>query len=149
MLNALKQLLLQNNSPTASQADLERQLVLAAAALLVEISRADAEIDQRETEAVIDAVRTVFTIGDEELKLLLADAGEAVEQAVSLYEFTNVINEQFDAEKKSELMTMLWRVAYADGSIDRYEEYYIRKIADLLHLSHSVFIRTKLAAAQK
>ena len=39
---------------------------------------------------------------------------------------------------------MLWRVAVADGEISKYEDYLIRKIADLIHLPHSEFIRAKL-----
>ena len=45
-----------------------------------------------------------------------------------------------------EIIEYLWRVAYADAYIHKYEEYYIRKIADLLHVSHSDYIKTKLKA---
>jgi uncharacterized tellurite resistance protein B-like protein len=40
---------------------------------------------------------------------------------------------------------MLWSVAYADDKLDRYEEYYVRKIADLLYISHSDYIKAKLS----
>lgn len=43
-------------------------------------------------------------------------------------------------------MELLWRVAFADGRLDRYEEHLIRRIADLLHLPHRDFIRAKLRA---
>ena len=38
---------------------------------------------------------------------------------------------------------MLWRVAYADGCLDPYEEALVRKIADLIYVPHRDFIRTK------
>jgi uncharacterized tellurite resistance protein B-like protein len=41
---------------------------------------------------------------------------------------------------------MLWELAYADGELDAHEEHRIRRLAGLLHVSHSEFIRTKLAA---
>jgi uncharacterized tellurite resistance protein B-like protein len=40
----------------------------------------------------------------------------------------------------------MWEVAYADGRVDRYEDHMIRKVADLLYLSHNDFIRMKLAS---
>jgi hypothetical protein len=35
-------------------------------------------------------------------------------------------------------------VAYADQHLDRYEDHLVRKVADLIHVRHSDFIRTKL-----
>jgi len=43
-----------------------------------------------------------------------------------------------------ELLENLWRVAFADNEVDRYEEHMIRKVADLIYVNHSDFIRSKL-----
>jgi uncharacterized tellurite resistance protein B-like protein len=43
-------------------------------------------------------------------------------------------------------LVALWQVALADGRLDRFEEYALRKLGDLLHLSHADFIQAKLAA---
>jgi uncharacterized tellurite resistance protein B-like protein len=40
----------------------------------------------------------------------------------------------------------MWKVAYADGDLDKYEDNIIRKVADLLYIRHSDFVRTKLEA---
>jgi uncharacterized tellurite resistance protein B-like protein len=40
----------------------------------------------------------------------------------------------------------MWKVAYADGELDKHEENIIRRIADLLHIRHSEYIRCKLGA---
>jgi len=40
----------------------------------------------------------------------------------------------------------MWRVAMADNALSRYEEHVIRKVADLLYVSHSDFIRSKSEA---
>lgn len=39
---------------------------------------------------------------------------------------------------------MLWRIAYANESLHKYEEYLVRKIAELLYVPHSAFIAAKL-----
>ena len=69
---------------------------------------------------------------------------EKSEDATSLYEFTDLINKEWDKEKKLRLLQALWEVANADNRIDKYEEYYIRKIKDLIYLSDQDFITAKL-----
>ena len=69
-----------------------------------------------------------------------------VEESVSFFEFTSLINDSCSRKEKYDLLVILWKVAYADGQLDKYEEYYIRKIKDLLYLSQSDFIKAKLEA---
>jgi uncharacterized tellurite resistance protein B-like protein len=120
---------------------------LAGLALLLEIARADHNSTPEERKAVVAAAAHVFDLDGALAEALIVEAETAVEEAVSLFEFTDVLNATLDAATKSRLLEQLWRVAYADGSVARYEEYYLRKIADLLHLPHRELIRTKLAAA--
>jgi uncharacterized tellurite resistance protein B-like protein len=63
---------------------------------------------------------------------------------ISLYEWTSIINETYEYKLRVDVIKSLWDVAYADGRIDKYEDYTIRKIADLLYVKHTDFIRTKL-----
>ena len=37
----------------------------------------------------------------------------------------------------------MWRIAYSDSNLDKYEEYLIRKISELTYVSHKDFIRAK------
>ncbi|MGH8597013.1 MAG: TerB family tellurite resistance protein [Gammaproteobacteria bacterium] len=120
---------------------------IAGLALLLEISRADHNHTPSEETAILAAATRVFTLDPALIGDLLVRADAAVEQAVSLYDFTQVLNECLDRATKRRLLEQLWRVAFADGELDRYEEYYLRKIADLLHLGHGDLIRAKLAVA--
>jgi hypothetical protein len=43
----------------------------------------------------------------------------------------------------------MWRVAYADRRLDKYEEYQIRRLAELLHVPHQAYIRAKLRAKRQ
>ena len=43
------------------------------------------------------------------------------------------------------MLTAMWRVAFADGDLDKYEEHLIRRTTELLRLDHSDFIRAKQA----
>jgi uncharacterized tellurite resistance protein B-like protein len=43
------------------------------------------------------------------------------------------------------LLNQLWQLAWADGNVDPNEEMMLRKVADLLFIRHSDFIKAKLA----
>ena len=121
---------------------------VATAALLVEVMRADHEVQPEERDAVLRALRAAFAdLSTDEIRDLLARAEEHADDATSLYEFTRHINRQLDHDQKAHVVELLWRVAYADGDLDKYEEHLVRRIADLIHVPHSVFIRMKHKAA--
>ena len=117
---------------------------LATGALLVEMMRADYAIRPAERDTVLQALAAAFPdLTHEESRELLARAEERADDATSLYEFTRIINRQFSPDQKAHVVELLWRVAYADDDLDKYEEGLVRKVADLIHVPHSVFIRMK------
>ena len=122
------------------------RLQLACAALLVEISAADQHADDEEKQALSRILQNTFALPSQQVETLWQLAAQESRDATSLYQFTSLINSHYGYQQKTALLSHLWQVAYADGRIDRYEEHLIRRIADLLHLSHGDFIRAKLAA---
>ena len=142
------QRLFESTVATASRAaaveEREHGYHVATAALLVEMMRADYEVQPEEREAVLRALAAAFDdLSPQETRDLLARAEERADDATSLYEFTQHINRRLDHEQKAHVVELLWRVAYADGDLDKYEEHLVRRIADLIHVPHSVFIRMK------
>ncbi|BAP78930.1 hypothetical protein MT1_1752 [Pseudomonas sp. MT-1] len=140
MLKALKSLFDRSGEDQPTGHSVE----VAAAALLIEVGRADYESDAEEQKAIIEAIRLGSGVGDGELASLVASAQETAERSTSLYEFTTLINAQYSMDEKFVLIKALWRVAAADGDIHRYEDHLIRRIADLLYVAHTDFIRAKL-----
>jgi uncharacterized tellurite resistance protein B-like protein len=120
------------------------RLQLASAALMIELLKTDRHIDERETSAVKKILLNTFALTPTELDEIIELAEKEAAQAVSLYEFTSLINEGYSYEDKVLLIENLWRVALADDHLDKYEEQLIRKTADLVYLSHSDFIKTKI-----
>jgi uncharacterized tellurite resistance protein B-like protein len=119
-------------------------LLLATAALLVEVMRADQHATDAERAQLLKLLHESFGLPDAELDDLVRLAEAESEEAHDLFQFTRLVSEHYDAEQRIELVRNLWRVAWADGNIDRYEEHLIRRIADLLYVRHSDFIRAKL-----
>lgn len=133
----------------SSPDDVEHAYQLAVAALLIEMSRADFDVKAVERSAVADAVERAFNLSPEETKELIRLAEVEADHATSLYEFTRSINAHFTAEQKQHVIELLWRVAFADGEVDRYEEYLVRKVADLIYVPHRAFIQTKHQVRQE
>jgi len=122
------------------KADLER----VSAALLVEIARADHQLDDSEVQSIATALKKSSSLAHEEIDTILSDAIVDADSAVSLHEHVRLVNEHFSRQQKVLLMEQMWRVAVADGNIDQYEDYTIRKLSDLIYIRHSEFIQTKL-----
>ena len=117
---------------------------LITAALMIEVMQADFSLDEREQQAFISVLKQSFDLDENEVIELEELAHVKVEEATSLYEFTRQINDNFSAGEKLELIKNMWRVAFADGEIDRYEDGVIRRVAELIYVAHSDFIRMKL-----
>mgnify|MGYP001605466759 FL=1 len=119
---------------------------LATAALLVEVMVIDGNLGEQELASIRQTLCDILSLEAQQVDELLRLSREEVAEATSLYQFTREINQHFELDKKMDLMTALWRVAYADGHLDKHEESIIRRIADLLHIRHNEYIRCKLAA---
>ncbi len=125
------------------------RLNIAAAAMLIETARADFTQDAEEQAAMEALLRSSLGLRDEEVNSLMVAATERVDVSTSLYEFTRVINDNYSAEQKVQLIGAMWSVAYADGDLDKYEEALIRQVAELTYVPHQDYIRCKLAAEGK
>lgn len=146
MLLAIKQFFEDKLSVNAEQAaqQNDKKIELASAALMFELMRTDARIDEREKQTLTLVLSETFELGKDSLEELLRMAETAATEATSLFEFTSLINESYSYDQRVQLVENLWRVAFADLKLDRYEEHMIRNVSDLIYVRHSDFIRTKL-----
>lgn len=126
--------------------DSEHLVALAAAALLLEVAWADHDIADAELELIERQLKGQFGLGEDEVRELVEESRTHHAESVGLYRYTRTINESWSEEQKFALVTSLWRLALAEDGLDRYEEHTIRKIAELLYLSHNRFIEAKLTA---
>ncbi len=128
---------------SADSEDQQHTTQLAAAILLIEVSRADYQISNEEKQVIADVLTKQFSLSPHEAEKILNHALVEHDEYTSSHAFIRLLNEALTLESKLGLLEGLWSVAYADKVLDKYEEYHIRKIADWLYLSHSDFIRIK------
>ncbi|MGM0680340.1 MAG: TerB family tellurite resistance protein [Pseudomonadota bacterium] len=142
MLNAIKKFFEQNLSPEQTE-DQEHALKLATAALLIEMMQQDGKTTDNEVQAVKSALQIKFGLTESETETLFVLAREETRQAVDFYQFTRLINDHFSPEKKIKVIEFLWNIAYSDNHLDAHEEHMIRRIAELLYVSHKDMMKTK------
>lgn len=118
------------------------------AMLLLECARADFEQQPAELDEVRRLLGSELGLSGAALDELLRDAGQTARESVSLHGAVSRLNAELAPDDKRRLMAWLWRVALADGRIDAHEEHLLRKLADLLHVAHADFVRTRLAVEQ-
>ena len=126
----------------------EHAIRLATAVLMVDVARADHVFDESEHDDVLRLIENRFRLQPEEAAEIFNDATEQAEDLVSLHDFTQLLHESLDAGEKERVVGMLWRVAYADGTLDRFEDSLVLKIGDLLHVQRSRVMRLKHDAAE-
>ena len=114
------------------------------AALLVEIAFADKDFDETEKASLKQSLIEAYAIDESDIEEIIRDAEDTVSESTSLYGYTSIVNTEFQYEDKLKLLRNLWKIAYADGYLDKYEEHLLRKISDLIHISHSDYINIKL-----
>lgn len=123
-------------------------LHLATAALLVEVAVSDLSFEKSERIQLKKLLLTECKLSESDVDTLIDDAENASDKASSLFEFTHIINKHCEYKQKLSLVNNLWKVAYADGELDKHEEHSIRKIADLIHVSHRDFILEKISVRE-
>ncbi len=126
-----------------SEEDSAHQLNLAIAALLTEVATIDNEISNEEQAAIGQLLKSQLDLCDDEIKALQTLSYNELKEATDYYQFTSLIKDKFGAEQRVTMIEQLWQIALADGKIDHHEEHFIRKIADLLFVPHSAYIKAK------
>ena len=138
LLSRLKEPLAKN------EAEVAELLPLAAAVLYLEVAWADHDIADEEMGLISRTLTEQFDLPPEELHIIVTESRAQHESSVGLYRFTRIINDAWDEEAKYQLVVKLWELALSDSELHSFEEHTIRKIAELLYVSHSRFIEAKL-----
>ena len=144
MLKKIRSIFTRTSEEVSEKEQVSQKIDKTCAALIIEVALADKVFDESEVNLLKEMLLKAYTLEAAEIQDLIENAEKAVEESTSLYEYTKEVNDNFDYESKLNLVDQLWRIAFADGNLDKYEEHVVRKIADLIHISHNDFIHSKL-----
>ena len=145
-LGKLKEALLGEKAYAESAGNPEERQQLALAALLVEMARADFDESADKHAEIVRLLASHFELNETESADLLGRAAKAMDESVCLFDFTRALHDSMDYEQKLAVVELLWQLALSDERLDKYEEYLMAKIGDLLYVSRADIIRLRNSA---
>lgn len=128
--------------PEVKQSSIE----LCCFSLMCIIANIDNDFDENERITIKELGKELFSLDDATISDIIKDAEQSAHDSTSLHQFTSTIHEHLQEKDKFALIVGLWKIAYADGSIDKYEEHIIRRVAELVYLDHARFTEAKHVA---
>jgi uncharacterized tellurite resistance protein B-like protein len=140
MLKALKSLFDDAESSRAIRGAERRHLQVAVASLLHEATRVDLSEHDKERAVAEQALAALFGLEQGECAGLLAEGSEKAKHLTSYFGPISVIKRDLSQPERVRLIEQLWRVAYADGGLDPYEDHFVRKIGHLLYVTNTDII---------
>ena len=145
MLKFLKKYLMPypSEGPTETVTQPQR-IQIATCVLLLDMANADNEFSISEDTIIREILEKELSIHGENVDEIMKLAIRDREEKIDLYETTRFINQVFTPDEKRTLIELVWKVIYADGVLDQYEDYLVHKLSDLLHLEHEDLIAAKI-----
>ncbi|MCK5254942.1 MAG: TerB family tellurite resistance protein [Deltaproteobacteria bacterium] len=147
MLGVMKKFFQQDAVPDKTEIkeeDRAERIQVATCALLLEVANSDDEFSDIERDNIVQILERDFELSDEYAKELMELSDKEREESIDLWQFTNLVNEHYSIEEKIKIIEMVWKVIYADGKLDKYEDHLAHKLSNLLKLTHKQLIDAKL-----
>jgi uncharacterized tellurite resistance protein B-like protein len=133
MFDTLHRLLTGLDQP--NRAAKENDSAFALAVLLIDVARSDDRVVDHEEGVIERALARRFDLDQSEVTRLVKAAEEGALRATDLFQFTQVVVNNFSEEERIGVIEMLWEVAYADGVLTGDEDTLIRRVAGLIDVS--------------
>jgi len=139
----------QHPEPAAAQPLIpDRQLQMAAAALMVCVVRADQASTQAEHRVLEKAIGRTLGVDAATAARVVRVAEERLASQASFGEFIRLLNQGCSDGEKKRVVEALWRIAFADAELQGHEEYLVRKVAEHLYLSTADLVEAKIRARE-
>ena len=124
-------------------------LPLATAAILLDIGYADGTLSPVEDGDLVGYLQRKFSLPPDTTRELIKAADEIRNKTIDHFALTNFIRKNASLADRIDIVKMMWRIVYSDGKLTDYENYLVRKLADLLGLEHHVMIEAKMAVLEE
>ena len=122
----------------------DHDIRVATCALFLEMANIDGEFSEMERRHVVSILKRDFGLSDEEAGSLLDASEEELKGSIDLWQFTNLINQNYSMDEKIRIIESIWEIVYTDGKLEKHEDYLAHKLANLLRLTHKQLIEAKL-----
>jgi uncharacterized tellurite resistance protein B-like protein len=117
---------------------------VAVCALFLEMANIDGKFSASEQDYVISLLKRQYGLSDQHVVDLMEASQKGLKDSIDLWQFTNLINQNYSRDEKIQIIEMVWQIVYADGRLDKHEDYLVHKLAKLLRLTDKDLIDAKL-----
>ncbi|MGE5683204.1 MAG: TerB family tellurite resistance protein [Bacillota bacterium] len=150
MFDFIRQLL-SNSADNSSSGSFskEKKLQIATCALFIEIANADFNFSESDRNEILSVMKNIFSLSDQQAEELVQLAEQKVKASVSIYEFTQLIDQNFDKEEKFEILKNLWKLVYLDKMLNQYEDHLMKRIGNNLKFEHREIMEAKLLVKEE
>ena len=125
------------------------EVQIATCALFLEMAKIDDRFTDEEQEMILSILKDKYGLSRDDADMLEKEAEASLNNSVDLWQFANLINENYSIEEKLDIIELLWQLVFVDGKMNRYEDYLMHKLTNLLRLSDTQLINAKLKVMQK
>jgi len=136
--------MLQGEGETATREDRFERVQIAVCALLLEVAHSDGDYQSVEAKIVHDLLAQKFNLAPAAIAELVDYSHQHRQETHDLFQFAQAINAHFNRDEKLDVMEGIWRVIYADGTLDKFEDALARQLATLLRLDPKDVIDRKV-----
>ena len=133
MFEKLKKIFETNNSEINS---IDDTLISYLVSLFVEVSRVDYKIDEKEVNFITEILAKEFNFNLDLIKEKL-NIVRTSDRLIGYHPITKYLNENFDINFKKKVVLGLWKIAFINNDLDKYEDHLVRKVSDLLYINHA------------
>jgi len=119
------------------------ELELTASVLAYEIARIDGNISISELDVLMEEIKLISDKVNKDPDEILRIIETYSKDSVSFYEFVDDINKYYSKDEKFALLRFMWKVAYADGTLDVNEERLIRRLAEMINVKNLNLLKLK------
>lgn len=144
MIDIVKKFFNKENKTESPSEKSEHDIRIATCAVLLEMANIDGKFSDDEKKLIIRILRDDYKLSDQHTQELIDAAQKELSGSIDLWQFTNLINQNYSVDEKVQITEMVWRLAYVDGKLDSHEDYLMHKLANLLRLSHKQLIDAKM-----
>jgi len=145
MIGRLKKIFDKSDGPAVpDEGGSAHDIQVASCALFLELASIDGEFSSEERDSIVALLKAEYKLSDDDVRALTAEAEKELRDKIDLWQFTNLINQNYSEDEKIRVVELLWRIVYSDGRLDAHEDYLLHKLAKLLRLQHDQLIDAKL-----
>jgi len=107
---------------------------IAIVALLVHAAKIDEDYTDKEKEMIKKVIMQLNDVNHDESENLLKASEKLEAESNQIVEFTKEIK-KYSMESRLNIIEIIWKIVYSDGTSDSYESKLIRRICGLLYVS--------------